>query len=61
MTVRTRVTIITVLGFVATAGLSGCGVRGKLRPPPGEKVVTTDHVPSESPKHRPFILDGLVK
>ncbi len=61
MTVSKRVTIMTVLAFVATTGLSGCGVRGKLRPPPGETPVTTDRLPPENPKHRPFILDGLVK
>ena len=61
MKVRTRITLLTMLAFVAVTGLTGCGVRGKLKPPPGETAVNTNRLPPENPKHRPFILDRLVK
>ncbi len=61
MTARTRISLITLMAFVATTALTGCGVRGKLSPPPGETAVKTDQLPPENPKHRPFILDKILK
>lgn len=60
MTVLMRSALITLL-LSTVLGLTGCGVRGALDVPEGETAVRTDQLPPENPKHRPFILDGLVK
>ncbi|MCB1430592.1 MAG: lipoprotein [Nitratireductor sp.] len=43
-------------------GLSACGRRGALEPPPSAKVLSTDETGAavETKVDRPFILDGLL-
>jgi len=48
---------------VVALGLSACGVRSGLESPPGDVAANrTDNSPANAPKkHKPFILDGLIR
>jgi predicted small lipoprotein YifL len=56
---------ITALLTALALGLSGCGVRGPLEPPPGAiaqpdvKAPSTEPVDKSRPQ-KPFVLDGLL-
>lgn len=54
--------------MLAGLGLAGCGVKGPLEPPASAKVEGTAPTGAGTPgtapkkgKHRPFILDGLLR
>ena len=65
-----RVTRIgAVLGLLAM-GLAGCGVRGALDNPGAKSNGGTNSIssatkqpgePAEKPRHRDFVLDGLIR
>jgi predicted small lipoprotein YifL len=53
--------LILVLSLtLLTLGLSACGKRGTLEPPPSEKSASVEPKSNEKP-HRPFVLDGLLR
>lgn len=57
--------LILVLSLsLVTLGLSACGKRGTLEPPPAvaptEKSASVEPKTNEKP-HRPFVLDGLLR
>lgn len=63
-----RLLIALTISLVTVLGLSGCGVKGPLEPPPSA-VQSEGSAPSgagtpgtapKEEKHRPFILDGLL-
>ena len=55
--------LFIIFGFIASLGLSGCGVRGPLEPPAAnstEKGATKSPAQKKA-EHKPFILDGLLR
>ncbi|HEY5831716.1 MAG: hypothetical protein ACAH24_03425 [Hyphomicrobiaceae bacterium] len=61
---RLRLAFAAGLLVLGALGLSGCGVRGSLEAPPGEKVETGDAVPGtpgQPVPHRKSILDPLIR
>lgn len=64
---RPRMLIALSVAFLMSFGLSACGVKGPLEPPPSVSsegsAPTGAGTPGTAPKkekHRPFILDGLL-
>ena len=55
----------TVLALlIATLLVSGCGVRGSLDPPPeakAERAAEKQAAGTAKPKHKPFILDSILR
>jgi predicted small lipoprotein YifL len=52
---------LTVAGLLS---IPGCGVRGSLETPPGEKTQTggaTPGTPGEPVPHKPSVLDPLIR
>lgn len=58
------------MAVLLAATLAGCGVRGGLDGPSGKSTGTSGSLsspakppgePAEKPKHRDFILDGLIR
>jgi predicted small lipoprotein YifL len=52
------------LTVLALASVPGCGVRGSLEAPKGQKTETGDATPGkpgEPVPHKPFILDSLIR
>jgi predicted small lipoprotein YifL len=55
---------VVVVGLIAIAiGLSGCGRRGALEPPPGAamKSATAGEAPAPAKPDKKFILDPLLQ
>lgn len=51
--------------IVLAVGVSGCGRKAALDPPPGAAVTTKDcptcaHAPNPEKPNKPFFLDGLL-
>ena len=53
-----RALAIVVAAALLVGGLSACGVRGPLEPPPG--AVDANPAPGATKPHDPFVLDPLL-
>jgi predicted small lipoprotein YifL len=53
--------VAAVLTGLALVSVPGCGVRGSLEAPKGEKVDTGGGKPGEPVPHKPSILDPLIR
>lgn len=51
---------LVMIAIIGSLGLAGCGVKGPLDPPPGEKNEAGAPDQSNEKPHRGFVLDGLL-
>jgi predicted small lipoprotein YifL len=61
---RLQLCVVGALLVLGALSLAGCGVRGSLEAPPGEKAETGNAIPGNLPQpgaHRPMILDPLLR
>ena len=59
--------IVAVMVGISLVGITGCGIKGPLEPPPsatggsGETGAGTPGTKPEDPTHDPFILDRILR
>ena len=55
-----RTVKIVLVMVLVSLGLSACGVRGPLQPPPGAVDEPAPDPKTGEKPHKPFILDGIL-
>jgi predicted small lipoprotein YifL len=61
---RLLLCVAIAMSLAGMLSISGCGVRGSLESPPGEKTETgkaTPGTPGEPVPHKPSVLDPLIR